>query len=95
MLNLGLAVTFYGGEFMEIMVDVKDINKDFYTLEGELNVLKNINFSVEKGEILAILGPSGCGKSTLLNILSGLLKPNFGEVYIKGKIVICFKEIIF
>lgn len=92
MLNLDLAMALYGGEFMEIMVEVNDINMDFYTLEGELNVLKNMNFSVKEGEILAILGPSGCGKSTLLNILSGLLKPSSGEAHIKGKIGYMFQR---
>ena len=64
----------------------------FYTLEGELQVLKDLNFSVEEGKILALLGPSGCGKSTMLNILSNLLKPTSGEVQINGKIGYMFQR---
>lgn len=45
-------------------------------------ILKDINFSLKKGEILAIVGPSGCGKSTLLNLIAGFLKASEGEVNI-------------
>jgi len=47
--------------------------------------LKNVSFSVEKGEICSVIGPSGCGKSTLLFIFSGLLKPTSGEVFVNGE----------
>ncbi|RLI83605.1 ABC transporter ATP-binding protein [Archaeoglobales archaeon] len=47
--------------------------------------LKEVSFSVKKGEICSIIGPSGCGKSTLLFIFSGLLKPTGGEVFINGR----------
>ena len=56
------------------------IYKDFYTLEEERQILRDINFSVQEGEILVLLGPSGCGKSTILNIISGLLEPTQGSV---------------
>jgi NitT/TauT family transport system ATP-binding protein len=48
-------------------------------------VLSGIDFTVDAGEILAIIGPSGCGKSTLLSICGGLLKPESGEVLMSGK----------
>jgi NitT/TauT family transport system ATP-binding protein len=47
-------------------------------------VLDDIELTVRPGEILALIGPSGCGKSTLLNILSGLLAPDAGELFIDG-----------
>lgn len=47
--------------------------------------LNDISFSVEEGEFLSILGPSGCGKTTLLRILIGLLSPDAGQVFLKGK----------
>ncbi len=47
--------------------------------------LKEVSFSVEKGEICSVIGPSGCGKSTLLFIFSGLLKPTEGKVFVNGK----------
>ncbi len=47
--------------------------------------LKEVSFSVGKGEICSVIGPSGCGKSTLLFIFSGLLKPTKGEVFVNGE----------
>lgn len=53
---------------------------NYHTVDGVTEALKDINFTVEKGEFISIIGPSGCGKSTLLNIISGILKPSSGEV---------------
>ena len=47
---------------------------------GQVEALKNINLSIEKGELMSVLGPSGCGKTTLLNILAGFLAPTLGEI---------------
>jgi lipopolysaccharide transport system ATP-binding protein len=48
--------------------------------------LKNVSFSVEKGEILGIVGPNGSGKSTLLQVVSGILRPTSGRVSIEGRV---------
>ena len=48
-------------------------------------MLDDLNFSVDDGEFVALLGPSGCGKSTLFNIISGLLVPDTGAVYLNGR----------
>ncbi|ONI45524.1 taurine ABC transporter ATP-binding protein [Candidatus Epulonipiscioides gigas] len=77
---------------MEKIVELKDINKSFYTNEGEILVLKNLNLTLEKGKILGILGPSGCGKSTILNILTNLLKPTSGEIIVNGKVGYMFQK---
>lgn len=53
-------------------VEVKNLNKSFYIGKEEVKVLKDLNFSVEKGDFISIMGPSGCGKSTLLYLLGGL-----------------------
>ena len=66
-------------------VALKNIYMNYHSLKGETTALKDINFSVETGEFVSIVGPSGCGKSTLLNIISGLIKPSSGEVYVDGK----------
>ena len=66
------------------IVEVKNINMNFYTKEGELEVLKDVNFNLKEGEILTLLGPSGSGKSTILNILTNLLKPTSGDIKIIG-----------
>ena len=65
---------------MSIVLDMNHVYKDFYSLEEERQILGDINFSVEEGEILVLLGPSGCGKSTILNIIAGLLEPTEGTV---------------
>lgn len=74
------------------IIKVTDLCQNFYSKEGELQVLKNINFSLQQGEILALLGPSGAGKSTILNILTKLLKPTSGDVVINGKIGYMFQR---
>ncbi len=73
-------------------LELNNISKTYVTEIGELEVLKNINFTVEKGEIIAIVGPSGSGKSTLLNIISGLIKPSTGNVVINGDIGYMFQR---
>ncbi len=65
---------------MSTILDMNHIYKDFYSSEEERQILRDINFSVQEGEILVLLGPSGCGKSTILNIISGLLEPTQGSV---------------
>lgn len=77
---------------MDEIIKVTDLCQNFYSKEGELQVLKNINFSLLQGEILALLGPSGAGKSTILNILTKLLKPTSGDVVINGKIGYMFQR---
>ena len=77
---------------MSNIVQVKNLSMNFYTKEGELEVLKDMNFSLNKGEILTLLGPSGCGKSTILNILTNLLKPTEGEIQIDGEIGYMFQK---
>ena len=63
------------------MISVKDITKKF----GELEVLKGISLSIEKGEVVSIVGPSGAGKTTLLQIMGLLDSPTSGEVIIDGR----------
>lgn len=63
-----------------MIIEAKGINKSF----GALNVLKDIDFRVEKGEITAIVGASGAGKSTLLQILGTLSTPDSGTLIIEG-----------
>ena len=67
------------------MIEVSNLNK---TYENGYEASKNVNFSVEKGELVCLLGPSGCGKSTLLNIISGLLDATSGDVKFEGKSVL-------
>lgn len=79
------------GDKMDVLI-LKDVNKSFETELGSLEVLKNINFTIKKGEIVSIIGPSGSGKSTILNIISGLLTPTSGEVITNGEIGYMFQK---
>ena len=74
------------------IVEVKDLTKNFYTKDGEMDVLKNISFHINEGEIFSILGPSGSGKSTILNILTKLLEPTSGTVTINGTMGYMFQR---
>lgn len=67
------------------LIEAKKINKNFFVGKQTVTVLKDIKFSIQKGEFVSIMGPSGCGKSTLLYILGGLDFPSNGEVLIEGK----------
>ncbi len=70
------------------IIEVQDIHKSFGTLE----VLKGVNLTVQKGEIVAIVGKSGAGKTTLLQIIGTLDKPTSGTVRIDGVDVFSLKE---
>ena len=70
------------------MIEVKNIHKSFGTLE----VLKGVDLTVEKGEIVSIIGKSGAGKTTLLQIIGTLDKPNAGKVMIDGVDVFALNE---
>lgn len=64
------------------MITVKNVSKTFNTPTGKVEVLKNINLSVENGDIFGIIGFSGAGKSTLIRCLNGLEKPDSGNILI-------------
>ena len=68
-----------------MFLEINNLKKSFGTGESRVEVLKEIQFSVEKGEFVAIMGESGSGKTTLLNILATLDKPTSGDVLLDGK----------
>lgn len=68
-----------------IILSAENIGMRFSTRKGIITALKDLSFTVERGEFVAIVGPSGCGKSTLINILAGMLKPTDGQVLLEGK----------
>ncbi len=67
------------------MIEVKKISKTYGKGDNAFRVLKNINFTIPDGASVAILGKSGSGKSTLMHVMSGLDRPDSGEIIIDGK----------
>ena len=67
------------------MIEVKELSKFYGSGESRFQVLKNINLKIEDGDFAVILGASGSGKSTLLNVMSGLERPEGGQVLYDGK----------
>ena len=64
----------------------KNLNMIFKSPKGEtVHALKDINFKLNKGELLTVLGPSGCGKTTLLNITAGFIRPTSGQIMVGNK----------
>lgn len=68
----------------EYIIEIKDLGKSY----ADLNVLKGVNLSIKKGEVIAVIGPSGSGKSTLLRCVNRLEEINKGDILFKGKSII-------
>ncbi|MHB8896451.1 MAG: ABC transporter ATP-binding protein [Candidatus Geothermincolia bacterium] len=68
----------------EEILQIKEVTKKF----GGLAALKDVSFSVMRGEIKAMIGPNGAGKTTMFDVLTGILRPTAGEVFLKGESVI-------
>lgn len=65
----------------ESILELKNISKVF----GDVNVIKNVNLEIEKGEFVTFLGPSGCGKTTLLRMIAGFYNIDKGDIFLQGK----------
>lgn len=76
------------------ILEVNNLKKVYTTRRGgnQVEALKNLSFSVEEGEYVAIMGESGSGKTTLLNILAALDKPTGGQVILNGKNIVDIRE---
>lgn len=66
---------------MSRILEVRDLSKSF----GGIHAVNNVNFSVARGELLALIGPNGAGKTTCFNMLMGQLKPTSGDVFLQGE----------
>ena len=69
------------------LIELKKISKSYKTNIGSFEILKNINFKIDKKKSIFLFGPSGCGKSTLLNLITGLDFPDKGSILYEGKAV--------
>lgn len=77
---------------MAKLIEVKDLCKSYIIDKRQNNILKNVNFSVEDGEMVGIMGPSGSGKSTLLYAVSGMDRASGGEIFFEGKNITSLSE---
>ncbi len=73
------------------LVEFISVSKSFCDENKEIEVLKDLSFSLKEGEKIAFVGPSGCGKSTILNIISKLTEIDKGEVSVKGNVGYMFQ----
>ena len=69
---------------MEIL-KIDNVSLIYQTAEAETEALRGVNLTIDEGEFVAIIGPSGCGKTTVLSLISGLMKPTGGAIYLDGK----------
>lgn len=76
----------------EPVIETVNLNKTYKLGNEDVEVLKNINLTIRKGEFVSIMGPSGSGKSTLLYLIGGLDKPTSGSVKIAGKELSTMKD---
>lgn len=71
---------------MKEVLKVENVTKKYQAVNGEVEALKDISFSINEGEFVSIIGPSGCGKSTVLSIIAGLEEKSSGKIQINGEI---------
>ncbi len=74
------------------LLEVKSISKTYGSGEAAVHALKDVSFSVPKGDFVAVVGESGSGKSTLLNMVGALDTPTAGKVFIDGKDIFSMKD---
>lgn len=74
------------------ILETHNLGKDYPLPRGILNVFEGINFSLSKGELVAVMGSSGVGKTTLLNLIGLLDKPSRGKILLEGRDVISLSE---
>ena len=67
------------------ILKMEKVGLTYQTIERETIAIKDVSFDIEKGKFVCIVGPSGCGKTTILSLISGLIKPTTGKVFINGK----------
>ena len=70
-----------------MQIKTTGLSKTFASVDGDVEALKDLSFTVESGEFYTLLGPSGCGKSTTLRCIAGLERPNGGEITIGDQTV--------
>ncbi|HIH35562.1 MAG TPA: ABC transporter ATP-binding protein [Methanosphaera sp.] len=77
---------------MSELIEFKNVVKEYENGNQIIRVANNLNFTIDKGELVVILGPSGSGKSTLLNLLGGLDKVTSGDIIVDGEKISSFSD---
>ena len=98
--NIAIKVKNLSKEYEINALDYKSFKKDFINFFGlnnllkiypkkqnRINALQNINFEINKGDIVALIGKNGAGKSTFIKILSNITEPTIGEIEYQGKLI--------
>lgn len=68
-----------------MLLTVRELNKSYRIAGSKVNIIKDLSMEIDHGKIVAITGRSGCGKTSLLNIITGISKPDSGEIKFNGK----------
>src|ERR1700719_3329677 len=66
-------------------IKLSGVSKTYRSRDGDVPSLRPLDFHINAGEFFVVVGPSGCGKSTLLKMISGLLAPSTGEIFVEGE----------
>jgi len=69
---------------MPFLMEIKTLTKNF----GGLKAVSNLNFELHKGELLGLIGPNGAGKTTVFNLITGLLRPNTGQIFFREQNIV-------
>ena len=77
----------------ENVIRTVGLNKVFKARRQEIYAVKDANINVKKGEFVSLIGPSGCGKSTIIRMISDIIKPSSGSIYVNGVEITSFKRI--
>src|ERR1700721_1914783 len=73
------------GATMTPGIRLSGVSKTYRSRDGDVPSLQPLDFDIKAGEFFVVVGPSGCGKSTLLKMISGLLPPSTGEIFVEGE----------
>ena len=80
-----LRVVADGGATLTPGIRLSGVSKTYRSRDGDVPSLRPLDFHINAGEFFVVVGPSGCGKSTLLKMISGLLPPSTGEIFVEGE----------
>ena len=87
-----MAETIKRQKLKDLILEVKNITKEVNSPEGPLTIVKDVNLSIEPGELVSLVGPSGSGKTTLLAIMAGLDLPSAGSITLLGSEITLLDE---